>query len=129
MALLYAVSAWAMSVAAGPDRISALAAGRGSELMFDLAGERLAPWAVTLGRVLLLTGLLAAMISLHHTIARYMFALGRERLLPAWLGRTGAAQSAPRAASLAQSVVGRCGARRCGTRLGLDPVAQTVPRG
>jgi amino acid transporter len=82
-----------------------LAANRGPELMFDLAGPRLAPWAVTLGRVLLLTGLLAAMISLQHTISRYVFAFGRERILPSWLGRTARRTSAPRAASLFTSVV------------------------
>jgi amino acid transporter len=87
LTLLYAVPAWAMSIGAGSGRISALSAGRGSELMFDLAGARLAPWAVTLGRALVLTGLVAAMISLHGTIARYVFALGRERLLPAWSPR------------------------------------------
>jgi amino acid transporter len=105
MALLCAVSAWTTSLAAGPDRVSGSAAGRGTELMFDLAGARLAPWAVTLGRVLLLTGLLAAMISLHHTVARYTFALGREHLLPAWTGRTGRRSAAPQAASLTQTVV------------------------
>jgi amino acid transporter len=123
MTLLYAIASWTMSVAAGPDLMSSLAAGRGSELMFDLAHERLAPWAVTIGRVLLLTGLLAALISLHYTVARYTFALGRERLLPRRLGRTGARSSAPRAASLVQSVV--AGAVLGGAvALDLDPVAE-----
>ena len=104
-ALLQGASAWTMSVAAGTDRVAALAAGRDGELLFDLAGARLAPWAVTLGRVLLLTGLLAALVSLHHTIARYTYALSRERLLPAVCGRTvvrgSLTQSAVAAAALA----------------------------
>ena len=103
--LLYAGMAWAAGVAAGPARIVSASALRGSELLFDEAAARLAPWAVTLGRVLLFTGLLAAMIALHHTIARYTFALGRERVLPGWLGRTGRRTSVPRAGSLAQSLV------------------------
>ena len=57
------------------------------------------------GRVVLVTGLLAGLIALHHTIARYLFALGRERLLPAALGRTARRTCAPRAGSLVQSLL------------------------
>ena len=123
LSLLYAASAWAMSIGAGPGRISALSAGRGSELVFDLAGERLAPWAVTLGRALVLTGLVIAMISLHSTVARYFFALGRERLLPAWLGRT-TLRGVPVAGSLTQSLI--AAAALGGVyAAGWDPLTQT----
>ncbi|MET8147236.1 APC family permease [Actinoplanes sp. NPDC049668] len=105
LAVLFAVASWAISVAAGPGRIGAEAGARGPDLIFDLAAARLAPWAVTLGRVVLVAGLLAAMIALHQTIARYLFALGRERVLPPGLGRTGLRTSAPGAASLTQTVV------------------------
>jgi amino acid transporter len=121
IAVLYAAMSWAMSVAAGSDKIVSAAADRGSELVFDLAAARLAPWAVMLGRVLLLTGLVAAMISLHHTVARYMFALGRERVLPSWLGRTSLRTSAPRSASLTQSLIAALVIAGCvGFRLGPD---------
>ena len=95
---LTASASWAMSVAAGTDRIVPLAGTRGPELMFDLASARLAPWAVTLGRVMLVTGLLAAALALHLVIGRYLVALGQERALPAAFGR------APTVASLAQTV-------------------------
>jgi amino acid transporter len=126
-ALVYTAGAWAMSVAVGPGRIAAAAADRGPELMFDLAGARLAPWAVTLGQVLLLTGLLAAMISLHHTIARYLFALGREHLLPGWLARTAPRTSVPRAASLTQSLVAAGAIGAC-VALHADPTGWLVRR-
>jgi amino acid transporter len=45
------------------------------------------------------------MISFHNAVARYMFALGREHVLPGALGRT-AHSGAPRVASLTQSVIG-----------------------
>jgi amino acid transporter len=105
IAVLLAGSAWAMSLGAGPGRIAAQAQARGAELVFDLAGARLSPWTITLGRVMLLTGLLAAMLSLHQVIARYLFALGREQVLPGFLSRTGRRTLAPRAASLTQSLV------------------------
>jgi amino acid transporter len=97
LTVLTAGSSWAMSVAAGPGRLPAGA--RAPELMFDLAADRLAPWAITLGRVMLFTGLLAAMIALHQVIVRHLVALGRERVLAAALGRR------PAVASLVQTVV------------------------
>jgi amino acid transporter len=127
IALLATVGSWAMSVAAGPDRIAEVAAARGGELMFDLAGARLSPWAVTLGRVLLLTGLLAAIYSLHHTLSRYLFALGRERLLPGGLGRSARRTSAPRAASLTQSVIAAVAISAC-TGFGVDPSTSLARR-
>ncbi len=105
LAVLLAAASWSLSAAAGADRITDLARSRGSEILFDLAGARLAPWAVTLGRLMLLTGLFAAILAVHHAMARYLFALGRERALPAALGRTSGRTFAPRTASLIQSVV------------------------
>ena len=61
---------------------------------------------MTIGQALFLTSLLAAMISFHNTTARYAFALGRERVLPAVFGQTSPRTGAPRVASLAQSVLG-----------------------
>ena len=53
-----------------------------------------------------LTSLFAAMISFHNAVARYMFALGRERVLPVALARTEPSTGAPRVASLTQSAIG-----------------------
>jgi amino acid transporter len=103
--LLVAVPAWALATGAGPDRVGVLADLRGSEMVFDLASERLAPWAVTLGRVVLVTGLLAAMVAFQATVSRYLFSLGREQIFPRVLGRAARRTSAPRAASLTQSVL------------------------
>jgi amino acid transporter len=103
LGLLLAFCSWSVLAGAGPAQAAALARARGSELVFDLAGARLAPWAVTAGRVVLLAALVAAALSLHNAMARYLYALAREHLLPARLGRTAARTSAPRAASLTQS--------------------------
>ncbi|GGQ69057.1 APC family permease [Couchioplanes azureus] len=99
LALLYAAASWATAVATGPGRIAAAAAARGPELAFDLAATRLPSWTVPLGRALVVAGLLAAMLALHHTVVRYLLALGRERVLSAGLG-------AWRPASLTQSLTG-----------------------
>jgi len=52
---------------------------------------------------LFLTSLFAAALAFHNAVWRYIFALGRENVLPAALGRTGG-NNIPKAASLAQSV-------------------------
>lgn len=87
-AVLYGTSAWAVTVAAGPDRIVAAAHDQGPDLVFTMAAARLGHTAGVLGHVLFSTSILAAAISFHNTIARYVFALGREHALPAVFGST-----------------------------------------
>jgi amino acid transporter len=105
-AVLYTFASWAMTVATGPDAIVDRSRDESVGLIFSLAGGNLGSTWVTIGEVLFATSIAAAMISFHNTIARYMFALGRERMLPAALGRTSEATQAPRNASLVQSVIG-----------------------
>nr|WP_229783217.1 APC family permease [Pilimelia anulata] len=105
IAVLYAVSSWAMTVAAGPDQIITRAQADGPELLFNLANANLGAFAADTGHALFATSVVAAAISFHNTSARYVFALGREGVLPHAFGRTNAA-GAPRAGSLCQSLLG-----------------------
>jgi amino acid transporter len=89
--VVYAGSAWAM----------AARAGQGPGLLFGLGSGPL-PQAA---RWLFLTSLFAAMLAFHNCVWRYMFALGREGVLPAALSRTGTS-NIPVTASLAQSATG-----------------------
>src|SRR5882724_7113958 len=56
-------------------------------------------------QLLFMTSLFAAALAFHNVTWRYMFALGREHVLPAGLGRT-SGSNIPRAASLTQSAIG-----------------------
>ncbi|MFI2652524.1 APC family permease [Micromonospora fulviviridis] len=103
--LLYGLSAWAMSVATGPDQIVAAAQTEGTDLIFNLVAPHLTPSLVTLGRWLFITSLFAALLSFHHTVARYAFALGREQVLPSVLGRTSRRTGAPKAGSILQTAL------------------------
>jgi amino acid transporter len=58
-----------------------------------------------IGHILFVTSLFAALLAFHNTVARYAFALGRERVLPAWLGTTGRHNSAPKWGSVTQTVL------------------------
>ncbi|MBG6138351.1 APC family permease [Longispora fulva] len=102
---VYAISSWAMTVPAGPARTLQLAAEQGPELLFTNAAANLSTAWATAGRVLFATSLFAAMLSFHNTTARYVFALGRERVLPAVFGRASRRTFAPKAGSLAQSTI------------------------
>jgi amino acid transporter len=120
IALLLGGLTWTMIVAAGPARIAGMAGARGDQLMFDLAGERLLPWAVTTGRAILVIGVLGGILALHHAMTRYLYAMGREGVLPGVLAGAGRRTGAPRAASLTQSLI--AGAALAGAYLaGADP--------
>ncbi|SCG68551.1 APC family permease [Micromonospora halophytica] len=103
---LYALSSWTMTVATGPENVSQQAGEQSVALIFNLAAAHFGDTVVTIGQALFMTSVLAAMISFHNTTARYAFALGRERVLPAAFGQTSPRTGSPRVASLAQSVLG-----------------------
>jgi amino acid transporter len=103
--LLYGLSAWAMSVATGPDTIVARARTDGTELIFNLVRPYVGQSLLDLGHVLFVTSLFASALAFHNTAARYFYALGREHVLPARLGRTSRRTGAPKVGSLLQSAV------------------------
>jgi amino acid transporter len=100
--MLYAGASWAMAVHAGTGHVVAAATSEGPGLLFSLAGAGALPQAAQL---LFVTSLFAAALAFHNVVWRYMYALGREHVLPAGLGRT-AASGVPRTASLTQSAIG-----------------------
>ncbi len=102
---LYAVSAWALMIATGPRNIQAAARTHGPQLIFDLVTPYLLAPLVQLGQLLFLTSLFAAALAFHATAARYLFALGREGVLPGWLGKTSRHTGAPARASLTHSLI------------------------
>ncbi|WP_319449831.1 MULTISPECIES: APC family permease [unclassified Mycobacterium] len=56
-------------------------------------------------RVLTITSGFAAQLAFYNTAARYLFSLGRERVLPAWLAGTHPRHGSPHRASLVVTVV------------------------
>ncbi|WP_311931675.1 APC family permease [Microbispora sp. H11081] len=106
IALLYSFSAWAQTVPTGPDGIVKASSEQGTELIFNQAADHLGSAVSTIGAVLFVTSSVACMIAFHNTTARYIFALGRENVLPSVFGRTSARTAAPIAGSLLQTVLG-----------------------
>ena len=105
LGVFYGVSSWALAVAVGPDRIAALARDPDSGIPFSVLGAHLGPLVAAAGLTLLGLSIVGAMISFHAVVGRYLYALGREGVLPARLGITGGPGpgGVPTAASVAQS--------------------------
>jgi amino acid transporter len=103
--VLYAVTAWALTVATGPDHIVDQARDPASGIPFSIVQADWNTGIADTANVLLLTSIFAALLSFHNGVARYLFALGRERVLPPLLGRTGRGTGAPAAGSVVQSLL------------------------
>jgi amino acid transporter len=89
LALFYAVSAWALPVAVGTTKVVDQARDVSAGLPFSILANRFGPGMVEAATLLLASSIFAAMLSFHSTVARYLFALGRERVLPEALARIG----------------------------------------
>jgi amino acid transporter len=96
---LSAVSAFGATKAQGvvndPDT------GGPGAFIFNVAHKYLGSFLTDVMQVLLLVSLFAAFLALHNMATRYLYALGRARLLPSALGRTGR-NGAPIVASAVQ---------------------------
>ncbi|MEU0195358.1 APC family permease [Streptomyces afghaniensis] len=105
VAVFFALSSWALTVATGPSAIVGTAQKQSAGLLFFLTESRLGGTFTDVLHVLFVTGMFAALLSFHNVVARYAFAMGREGLLPAAFGRTSGTSGAPGTGSLLQTVV------------------------
>ncbi|MGW1890937.1 APC family permease [Streptomyces sp. NPDC002004] len=105
VAVFFAVSCWALTIAAGPSHIVAVAQKQSAGLLFFLSDGILGATFTDVLHILFVTGMFAAMVSFHNVVARYAFAMGREGLLPSAFGRTNSSSGAPVTGSLLQTVI------------------------
>ncbi len=103
--IFYALSAWAMTVNVGAPDLQSQATANGSGLVFGALAEHWGGAVADIGNVLFLTSVFAALLSFHNGVARYLFALGREQVLPTAFSRVGSSSGGPVAGSIAQSVL------------------------
>ncbi|MFJ8718806.1 APC family permease [Streptomyces violaceus] len=105
VAVFFALSSWALTVATGPSAIVGTAQKQSAGMLFFLTESRLGGTFTDVLHVLFVTGMFAALLSFHNVVARYAFAMGREGLLPAAFGRTSGTSGAPGTGSLLQTAV------------------------
>lgn len=101
----YALSAWAFAMGVGPSQIVAGSQELGPDLMFAFLSDYVPAIFSDLAFILFVTSIFAALLAFHNAAARYFFSLGRARVLPSWLGRTGTRAQAPVAGSLTQTAL------------------------
>jgi amino acid transporter len=90
-------------LAFGSDGVVAAAQADTAGLVFAAAAEYVSPRVADIMVVLLLTSLFAALLAFHNAISRYLFALGRQGVVPGALGRTHARHGSPHVGSLVQT--------------------------
>lgn len=97
--LMHAFAAWALVSAIGIFDAKTvaeehLAAG---DLTLMVVDQYLGPFAVLVTLILVVVSLFAAQLAFHNSAGRYLFALGRARVLPQWLAKTNSKGSPERA--------------------------------
>lgn len=82
--------------------LDSLDAGDMTLVLFD---QYLGPFLGVIALVLLVVSLFAAQLAVHNSAARYLYSLGRARILPSWLGVTNS-KGAPQRALLVNLLFG-----------------------
>ncbi|BBY67492.1 APC family permease [Mycolicibacterium helvum] len=103
--VFYTFIAWGVIVGNGPAKAVELASGPTPfDMLYAPAELYLGHWAVTVFEWLVLGGSFACALAIHNSAARYLFAFGRDGLLPRRLGEAHPRHASPWIASLTQSV-------------------------
>ena len=106
LGVFYTITSWA-SLAGYPTTKAAIAQSQTNAAQYFLtpAGHYAGQWVASIMSYLIITGSFACGMAFHNTTARYMYSLGREKMLPSALGRTHKRWHSPHIASVTQSVV------------------------
>ncbi|MGW5232954.1 APC family permease [Streptomyces nodosus] len=106
LAVFYAFAVWVVMGAFGPqDAVRIARGGDGPDMVFSAAGRFVGSWLPDIMHVLIITSAFAATLAFHNAAARYMYALGREGLLPRRLGRATGGHGSPGTAVVVQSLL------------------------
>ncbi|MEV4226379.1 APC family permease [Streptomyces bobili] len=107
--VFYVLVSWMAITGNGEkDAVAAASSANPLALFFDPTEQYVGHWAVVVMQWLMITGSLACGMAFHNCAARYMYALGREGVLPSLkntVGRTHARHGSPHIAGLVQSLI------------------------
>jgi amino acid transporter len=104
LGVLYTITCWA-SQSAFPNIDGAINEAQNSSAtyFFDSASRLVGPWVSSLMSYLILTGSFACGMAFHNTTSRYLYSLGREKIIPAAFGKTHKHYKTPYNASFMQT--------------------------
>jgi amino acid transporter len=125
--LILGVTTWAVVSATGVAQAqqTALEHLPTGDLIFSLSQQYLGSALTTIMMILLLVSLFAAMLAFHNSATRYLYSLGRARILPNALART-RANGAPQLAGIVQASFAAIVAVVFAIA-GADPIVTLVP--
>jgi amino acid transporter len=103
--LFYTLTTWAIGLAHGSEDAGTQATEDPINFVTGVNTAFVGQFSTDVMEVLVITSLFAVLLAFHNTLTRYMFSLGRGRLLPEALGRTHPRFHSPHRASLAQSII------------------------
>lgn len=124
--LFYTLTTLAVVSALGVARAESAAQDDTAGLLFAVAHKHLGGLLTDVMQLLLVVSLFAALLALHNSATRYLFAMGRARVLPPVLGRTHATMGSPHVASSVQMGLSAV-VVTVFALTGADPILVTVP--
>ncbi len=106
--VFYVLVSWLAIVGTGPQNAIALAqdSATAGDIFFGPIQSHLGVWAVDVFKVLLMTGSFACGMAFHNCAARYIYAIGRENVIPGMrktLGATHSSHGSPHIAGFVQT--------------------------
>ncbi len=101
----YVLSSWCLVLAVTPEKIQAVAAADPGRLVSGIAAQHLGEFGRNALNLLTVTSLFAAALGFFNNITRYMYALSRDGLLPAPLGRAHPVHGSPYMACILLTVI------------------------
>ncbi|MEU8483429.1 APC family permease [Streptomyces sp. NPDC048641] len=126
LALFYSAGVWLIMGAFGTDKAVAMArAAAGPELTFRAGELYVGAWLSDTMHALVIVSAFAVTLAFHNAAARYLYALGREGLLPRRLGVVSARHGSPGVAVSAQTVFNLL-VILVGAALAADPFSQVL---
>lgn len=103
--LFYALAAWAYIAVFGANNIQAEAEANMVNMFSDSVTALIGKTFADIATILLITSVLASILSIHNVGARYMFRLANDDVLPARLGRVHPKHRSPYIAAIVVGVV------------------------
>lgn len=123
MGVFFTVTAWLIVNAWGVGQAVSRAQEDPGTFIFDTNTRYAGPFSTDVMSVLIITSVFAAIVAFHNTVARYLFALGRQDLLWSRLGSTHPITQSPYVACVAQTATAAVVVAAFAA-LGRDPFAE-----
>jgi amino acid transporter len=105
LAVLYAITSWAMVLGIGVKHVVALSAADPTGTALATALQYLGKVGLDVVNLLLCTSILAANIATHNVSTRYMYSLSVDRIFPKFLSAVHKTQISPHRASITTTVI------------------------